>query len=129
MTRNGRRSRRLVVDDQVFLWSLSHTHQALGGGRYQDCCEVLQLRLSRSPGRLRITFRAGPGRSLPDGLGPSGLVGTGPDTLNLHRPGSARALLDEARARGWRPDSPLPEETDGWPLLTAITTRRRQSPA
>lgn len=125
MTRNGKKARRLVVDGDVFLWSLSHRHHALGDGRYQDCCDVLELRLFKAAGRLRIAFRPGPGRFLADGLTPSGQIGAaGSGSLNLHEPGTARALLDEARARGWRPASPLTEEVDGWPLFDAVTAHR-----
>ncbi len=115
-----------MVDGETFLWSLSHTHRALGDGQYEDCCETLVLRLFTARGRLRIVFRAGPGRLVPDGyLMPSGAVGTAlGTTLNLHEPGTARALLDAALARGWRPDHPSGEEMDGWTLFDAVAARR-----
>ncbi|MFJ9584666.1 hypothetical protein [Streptomyces acidicola] len=120
------KARHLVVDGQTYLWSLSHTHRAPGGGRYEDCCETVLIRLFKARGRLRIAFRAGPDRLVPDGyLMPSGAVGTALDrTLNLHEPGTARALLDEALSRGWCPDSSLTEEIDGWTLFDAVVTRR-----
>ncbi|WP_405819820.1 hypothetical protein OG241_30815 [Streptomyces sp. NBC_01390] len=125
MARKGK-ARRLVVDGETFLWSLSHTHQALGNGRYEDCCETFSIRRFRARGCLRIVFRAGPDRLVPDGyLMPSGAVGTAVGgTLNLHEPGTARALLDAALAQGWRPDDPLTEEVDGWTLFDAVITRR-----
>ncbi|TLS45403.1 hypothetical protein FE633_15170 [Streptomyces montanus] len=126
MARSGTKARRLVVDGETFLWSLSHTHRALGDGRYEDCCETLVLRLFKARGRLRIVFRAGHGRLVPDGcLMPSGAVGTAlGTTLNLHEPGTARALLDAALAHGWRPDHPASAEMDGWTLFDAVAARR-----
>lgn len=41
--------------------------------------------------------------------------------LNLHRPGVARALLDEAIARGWDTISPM--EIDGWEIFDAVQAR------
>lgn len=85
-------------------------------------------------GRPRLVFRGGPGRIVPDGYPvPSGIVGTAPDrTLNLHEPGTARALADVAPRRGWDPDGPEPREPDGWPLLDEAHTLRTgacQAPA
>ncbi|MFF5225333.1 hypothetical protein [Dactylosporangium sp. NPDC000521] len=45
-------------------------------------------------------------RLVPDGVLHSGGVVYGDDYLNLHRSGVARALLDEALDRGWRPADP-----------------------
>jgi hypothetical protein len=41
--------------------------------------------------------------------------------LNLHRPGVARAFLDEALAAGWSPDRQ--SELDGWSLFDAVLGR------
>jgi len=125
MVRGGKKARRLVVDGATFMWSLGHSHRALGQGRYEDCCEALDIRLFKARGRLRIVFRAGPERFVADGyLTPSGVVGTEERRLNLHEPGTARALLDEALARGWQPDNPEAQEIDGWTLYGAAATRR-----
>ncbi|WP_051797593.1 hypothetical protein [Streptomyces sp. NRRL S-337] len=105
---------------------VAHVHDAVGNGRYHGCCEILVLRLFKAPGRLHIHFRSGPYRLVPDGyVMPSGAVGTanGP-LLNLHEPGTARAFLDEALSKGWRPDDPLTEELDGWRLCDTVATRR-----
>jgi hypothetical protein len=45
-------------------------------------------------------------------------------SLNLHEPGAVRALLDEALARGWQPDTPGEVLLDGWSLLEGAATRR-----
>ena len=118
-----------MVDGATFMWSLGHSHRALGDGRYEECCENLDIRLFRARGRLRIVFRAGPDRFVADGyLVPSGAVGTEERRLNLHEPGTARALLDEALARGWQPDSPVAHQIDGWTLCgagaVAVAARR-----
>lgn len=48
-----------------------------------------------------ISFRAAPGRLVPDGFVHSGGVGTTEGGfLNLHEPGTVRAFLDAAMARG-----------------------------
>ncbi|TGB14727.1 hypothetical protein [Streptomyces sp. MZ04] len=126
MSRSEKKARRLVVDGNVYLWTLGHTHHALGDGRYEDCCEVLAVRRFRASGRLRVLFREGPGRFVPDGHLHSGAVGTeGGGFLNLHEPGTARALLDAALAQGWAPDDPAVRELDGWTLFEAVATRRR----
>lgn len=78
MARSDKRARRLVVKEESFLWTLSHTHRVLGNGQYEDCCETLVIRQFKARGRLRIVFRAGSDRLVPDGyLMPSGAVGTG----------------------------------------------------
>ncbi|MEV0321505.1 hypothetical protein ACIBKX_16250 [Streptomyces sp. NPDC050658] len=126
MPRNEKKSRRLAVDGNVYLWTVGHTHRALGDGRYEDCCEVLDIRLFRARGRLRVLFREGPDRLVPDGYLHAGAVGTaGGAFLNLHEPGTVRAFLDAALAQGWRPDDPPPLELDGWPLFEAAAARRR----
>ncbi|MBP8531660.1 hypothetical protein [Streptomyces sp. MK37H] len=126
MARNDRKARRLVVDGDTFLWSLRHTHRTLNDGRHTECRETLVLRLFRARGELRIAFRSGPGRTVPGGFPTaSGVVGTTEGGyLNLHEPGTARALLDEALARGWRPDDPTRRELDGWALFASVGNRR-----
>ncbi|MFC7104235.1 hypothetical protein ACFQQB_29615 [Nonomuraea rubra] len=43
--------------------------------------------------------------------------------MNLHEPGTVRALLDEAVRRGWDGDDPRTVCLDGWDLFTAAATR------
>lgn len=122
MPRRDDRARRLVAGEATYLWSVRHAHRvpAAGGA----CAEAVVLRREGSHGSLRITFAAGPGRAVPDGLLPSGVVGTGSEALNLHQPGTARALLDEALARGWDPAAATGETVDGWTLFAATHARR-----
>ncbi|WP_405411937.1 hypothetical protein [Streptomyces decoyicus] len=131
MARSEKKARRLLVGGETFLWALSHTHHALGNGQYEGCCETLVIRRFKARGRLRIVFRQGPGRLVPDGyLMPSGAVATTEGgLLNLHEPGIARAMLDEALAQGWLPDNALVQEMDGWTLFEAVATRRGAAPA
>ncbi|WP_335974532.1 MULTISPECIES: hypothetical protein [Streptomycetaceae] len=127
MARSSSRPRRLTVGDTTFLWSVRHRHDG-EPGRWTDCREVLCVRRLDTRGGLRIVFRGGPGRLVPDGYAPSGAVGTadGP-WLNLHEPGTVRAFLDEATARGWDPAAPAPQQVDGWPLFSAAAARRRST--
>ncbi|MFE4957025.1 hypothetical protein ACFRCW_23740 [Streptomyces sp. NPDC056653] len=128
MVRSSRKPRRLVVGDETFLWSVGHHHRT-DGGLYQACREVLTIRRSGARGRLLVVFRAGPGRLVPDGLLPSGAVGTAAGSwLNLHEPGTVKALLDEAVSRGWHPDNPPTEQLDGWGLFArAVQAQKRRS--
>lgn len=86
---------------------------------------MLRLRRLGTHGHLLIVFRGGPGRMIADGYAPSGAVGTGGGAwLNLHEPGTVRAFLDEATARGWDPSAPAARQFDGWELFTAAAARR-----
>ncbi|KIZ18766.1 hypothetical protein [Streptomyces natalensis] len=130
MVRRSRKPRRLVAGGETYFWSLGHEHEAEGPGRYRGCREILGIRRAGARGRLRVVFRGGAGRLVPDGLLHSGAVGTAQGAwLNLHEPGTVRALLDEAVARGWRPDGPSAEQRDGWELFDAVAARRGVIPA
>lgn len=60
-----------------------------------------------------------------DGFLPSGAVGTSDDVwLNLHEPGTVRALLDEAIARGWNAGDPEGMQIDGWTLFDQVAAHR-----
>jgi hypothetical protein len=124
-----RKARRLVVGEMVVMWSVRHAHRAGHDDEYpvyDDCREILALGLPRRPGRLEIVFRGGPGRSVPDGIGPSGVVSR-PDGrwLNLHEPGTVRVLHDLAAARGWAtPADTARVEVDGWLLFDRAAASR-----
>ncbi|WP_042421728.1 hypothetical protein [Streptacidiphilus anmyonensis] len=129
MPRRSRQARRLLVGDATYLWTVGHDHQhvedpATGHHRFVDCREILTLRRLGSAGRLSVVFRQAPGRLVPDGFLHSGTVGTTAGRwLNLHEPGAARALLDEASARGWAPGSTA--VVDGWRLFDVVVAQRR----
>ena len=128
MVRSGKKARRLVVGSEAFLWSLGHEHR-IEQGRYQDCREVLTVRRLGARGRLLIVFREGPGRLVPDGHVHSGAVGTAEGGwLNLHEPGTVRALLAEATTSGWQPDDPANAQADGWLFFDTVAARRSISP-
>ncbi|GGT47700.1 hypothetical protein [Streptomyces purpureus] len=122
--RRERVPRRLVVGETVWLWSVGHMHtvpDAPGRPRYPDCREVLTVRRADARhAQLRIVFRGGAGRLVPDGTGPSGVIrdATG-EVLNLHEPGVVRRLVDAATDRGVLPAAHGVAETDGWALLGA----------
>lgn len=129
MVRSGRKPRLCVVGEETFLWSVGHEHRvdeaAAPVGRYQDCREILTLRRRGIQGRLRIIFQRGAGRLVSDGYLPSGAVGTADDVwLNLHEPGTVRALLDEAVARGWSVGGTTTTQVDGWELFDVVADRR-----
>ncbi|MEV7558568.1 hypothetical protein [Streptomyces sp. NPDC089795] len=125
MPRNPRKARRLVVDGDTYTRSVRHSHSRPGGDA-GDCCESLTVHLAGARGHLRIVFREGTGRLVPTGYPMvSGEVSfTTGDSLYLHEPGTVRALMEEARARGWRPDGPSGMEIDGWTLFEGALRRR-----
>jgi hypothetical protein len=92
---------------------------------YKDCRDLVTIRRSGARGRLVVSFPEGPGRRVSDGCGADGVVGSRESGwLNLHEPGTVRALLDEARAGGWEPDDPAVKAIDGWLLLGPVAARR-----
>ncbi|NUL04336.1 hypothetical protein HRW07_14085 [Streptomyces lunaelactis] len=123
MARKLIRARRLVVDeDTVYMWSVRHKHTP-GAAGARDCRTTLSLRREGTTARLEIVFRQLPGRIISGGYWHSGAVGdTGQNSLNLHEPGAARRLLDEARERGLLPAAAGTTEVDGWPLFDAVAT-------
>ncbi|WP_035791663.1 hypothetical protein [Kitasatospora mediocidica] len=128
MVRSSKKARRLVVGGETFLWSLGHEHR-LEQGRYRDCRETLTIRRLGARGRLLIVFQAGAGRRVPDGYLPSGAVGAAEGgLLNLHEPGTVRALLDEAMTGGWHPNDPPAAQMDGWLLFDTVAVRRGVTP-
>ncbi|MEU6844360.1 hypothetical protein ABZ930_21070 [Streptomyces sp. NPDC046716] len=126
MPRKSSTPRRLVADGRTYLWTLLHSHDVTDQGRI--CRETLRLhpQPAGSTGTLRIVFTEEPGRFVPGGAPfGSGDVGlTSGASLNLHEPGAVRALLDEAWARGWRPEGQRSVEIDGWSLLEAAASAR-----
>ncbi|MES4901480.1 MULTISPECIES: hypothetical protein [unclassified Streptomyces] len=119
----SRSTRRLVVGEKTYLWSVGHAHE---GGERPDvstCRETLSLRLDGSRGRLLLTFRQ------PPAIGPTSTVGDHDrGWLNLHEPGVVRAFLDAALAQGWQPGATTGQEIDGFTLFPeALSARRAKS--
>jgi hypothetical protein len=126
--RKEKAARRLVAGGRTYLWRNRHRHRVPDGRGGVHCRQVLSLfpQPAGSGGPLRVEFADGPGRYVPGGFPfGSGDVGfTRGASLNLHEPGAVRALLDEALARGWQPDTPGEVLLDGWILLEGAATRR-----
>ncbi|GAA1694164.1 hypothetical protein GCM10009765_49270 [Fodinicola feengrottensis] len=119
MSRNDRKIRRLVVDGKDFLWSLRHANRS-DGNNFLDCGEILTIYRGEPSERLLIVFQQRPDRLVADGHGPSATVyAQGGVVVNLHKPGTVRALIDEAMQDGW----PTTRQIDGWPLVDAIAAR------
>ncbi|KAF0845655.1 hypothetical protein FNL39_10640 [Nocardia caishijiensis] len=57
-----RRSRRLVLADKVFRWSLTHRHTVGDDGAYRECRETLTVWPEGIRGCWRIVFADGPDR-------------------------------------------------------------------
>lgn len=112
-----------MVDGETFLWSVRHEHHT-DAGRYEDCSEVLTIRRPGALGRLRIVFASCPGHVVPDGRVPSGTVGTADGvSLNLHEPGTVRALVDAVTSRGGLIGGDAVTEVDGWTLFPKVAPR------
>ncbi|MDX3227175.1 hypothetical protein [Streptomyces sp. ME19-01-6] len=119
----SRSTRRLVVGDDTYLWSVGHLHEGGKQPDYSTCRETLSLRREGSRGRLLLAFLQ------PPAIGPMSTVGA-PDRgwLNLHEPGVVRAFLDAALAQGWDPGAVKGQEIDGWTLFPeALHARRAKS--
>ncbi|MFJ9520982.1 hypothetical protein ACIRPK_22345 [Kitasatospora sp. NPDC101801] len=131
MPRHPTKPRRLVADGHVYLWTLGHSHRPAENGSASGCRETLTLypQPAGSGGPLRIVFDEGPGRYVPGGfpLGSGDVGSTHGGALNLHEPGTVRALLDAAVSCGWQPQHPSAVELDGWPLLEAVVAARAQA--
>ena len=117
-----RKTRRLIGDGGTFVWTLRHKHlpnQLMD----RQCRDVLGIRREGDTGRLEVVFRGGPGRAVGDGCyrGQVGIVDG--VWLNLHMPGVVRAVLEEARERGWNPGNPALVRVDGWELVAAVAAR------
>ncbi|MDK1475175.1 hypothetical protein QNO07_17425 [Streptomyces sp. 549] len=127
MPRHPRTPRPLVADGHAYLWTTRHSHSRDRDGRPVDCRHILTFfpQPAGSSGPLRVVFAEEPDRYVPGGA-PAGSGDVGflhSAHLNLHEPGAARALLDAALARGWRPGHRRTVVVDGWPLLAAVAAR------
>ncbi|NUT45612.1 MAG: hypothetical protein HOV86_37035 [Thermoactinospora sp.] len=121
MVRNDRKPRRLVVGEETYIWTVRHAHDQ---GR--DCRETLTLRRDGTRGRAQVVFRSGEGRVVSGGFYmPSGSVATDGAWLNLHLPGTVRALLDEVIAGGWDPVDPTTLQVDGWSLIEKVAALQK----
>ncbi|MET9689822.1 hypothetical protein ABZY81_15280 [Streptomyces sp. NPDC006514] len=126
MPRPPDRARRLVVDGDVYTWSVRHAHHRPATGPAEDCRETVTVHLAGAPGCLRVDFRKRePGQYSPSGyLGQSGEVARmDGGSLNLYEPGTALALMKVARAQGWQPAG-ASKEFDGWTLFDATVAAR-----
>ncbi|MFC7218841.1 hypothetical protein ACFQLX_11765 [Streptomyces polyrhachis] len=109
----------MVVDGTVYGWCFAHRHDRVRG--YPGCSSTVTLWRPGGRARLRLVFQPGPDRVIADGYFDEGAAGRLSDRayLNLHEPGSVRALLDEALVRGLFPEKET-VEVDGWPLFDAV---------
>lgn len=109
----------MVVDGTAYGWCFGHRHDRVRG--YRGCTSTVTLWHLGSRSYLRLVFRPGSERIIADGYFEEGAAARLPDRayLNLHEPGSVRALLDEALARGLFPPAGS-VEVDGWPLFDAV---------
>ncbi|MBC9712410.1 hypothetical protein H9Y04_07475 [Streptomyces sp. TRM66268-LWL] len=116
---SSRRVRRLAVDDTTYEWCFAHRHDR--GRGYSGCRSIVTVWRPGSRARLRFVFRPGPGRIISDGYFEEGAAVRVPDRayLNLHEPGTVRALLDEHLAGGPFPGAGS-VEVDGWALFDAV---------
>src|SRR5262245_15904045 len=124
MTRSSRTPRHMVVGNETFLWSVRHEHHG-GEGRYEDCTDVLTVRRPGALGRLEFVFRLAPEHLPPGGREQPDTRGTAAGRrFSLHDAATVRALLEEARARGWRIGGDATASLDGWTLFEAVARGR-----
>jgi hypothetical protein len=110
----------MVANGAVYCWCFGHRHDRVRG--YPGCSSTVTLWRPGGQARLRLVFRPGPDRVIADGYFDEGAAVRLPERvyLNLHAPGSVRALLDEALVHGLFPAAGT-VEVDGWPLFDAVT--------
>ncbi|MFF9869926.1 hypothetical protein ACF1G0_31775 [Streptomyces sp. NPDC013953] len=77
-----------------------------------------------APGVVRVVFPSAPGRVVGGGGWGAHEGGVSQDRgyLNLHRPATVRAVIDELAAQG-RPFGPHAVDVDGWRLFDAVLGR------
>ncbi|MFI6108113.1 hypothetical protein [Streptomyces sp. NPDC051310] len=126
-----RRHRRLVAGSERYRWWVGHQHVTDAGpddppGRSRACREVLAVVREGSPGVVRVVFASGPGRVVGGGGWGAHEGGVSRDRgyLNLHRPATVRAVIDELVAQG-RPFGSHAVDVDGWRLFDAVLGRLR----
>ncbi|MEV5878474.1 hypothetical protein AB0L75_30470 [Streptomyces sp. NPDC052101] len=112
-----RRVRRIAVGGTVYGWCFGHRHDRVRG--YPGCSSTVTLWRPGSRACLRLVFQPASDRVI--GYLDEGAVMRLPDRehLNLHEPGSVRALLDEALVCGLFPATGQ-VEVDGWPLFDTV---------
>ncbi|MFE2267411.1 hypothetical protein [Streptomyces griseosporeus] len=109
----------MAVSGTEYAWCFGHRHDRVRG--YPGCSSTLTLWRAGDRACLRLVFRPASDRAIADGYFDEGAVVRLPDRayLNLHEPGSVRALLDEALVRGLFPRAGV-VEADGWPFFDAV---------
>ncbi|MEU6514104.1 hypothetical protein [Streptomyces sp. NPDC046978] len=109
----------MAVGGIVYGWCFGHRHDRVRG--YPGCSSMVTLWRSGSRTCLRLVFQPASDRAIADGYFDEGAVVRLSDReyLNLHEPGSVRALLDEVLIRGLFPAAGS-AEVDGWPLFDAV---------
>ncbi|MBN0046265.1 hypothetical protein JS756_19580 [Streptomyces actuosus] len=114
-----RRVRRMEAGGTVYGWCFGHRHDRVRG--YPGCRSTVTLWRPRGAACLRLVFHPSPGRVVAGSFFDEATVVRLPDRehLNLHEPGSVRALLDESLVRGLFPAAGT-VEVDGWPLFDAV---------
>lgn len=129
--RKHRRLRRLVVDGNVWHWTVRQRVRP----DYADCRLTLTFFTdgyrSGTGRRLSLVFAPGPHRIVSHTYFEAGTVLRLPDRsdLNLHEPGSARRLLEAAApALDLRP-ADRNVDVDGWPCFDQVVDGLQPSPA
>ncbi|MFJ6836983.1 hypothetical protein [Streptomyces sp. NPDC091209] len=122
-----RRYRHLIIGPERYRWWVSHQHvpdPEPGSVAGYSCREVLTFAREGSPGVIRVVFASGPDRVVGGGgwgAHEGGVSRIGGGYLNLHRPATVRAVIDEVLADG----RPFAHDThvDGWLFFEAALIR------
>ncbi|MFJ1864012.1 hypothetical protein ACIOD1_05225 [Streptomyces sp. NPDC088097] len=130
MARPDHAVRRLVVEGRTFHWSVRHVHHVRNPDGSLTCHDTLNLRLPPHGGRLRVVFPWGRGRILPGVGWVPGAAGAVPPgervAVNLHEPGTARAVVDRLLEDGWDPEDRHGRDVDGWDVSASVSRWRQE---
>jgi|GEM_PF-2513283 len=130
MTSVAEKTRKIAVGGTPFGWRVTHRHRIAPTGR-RCLHEFLAYRIGTSRAPFRLSFQ-GPSadaaydRGADYTLDHGGLwIGASSTMINLHRPATAAALIQQALDLGWTDAAPL-ILSDGFAFVHALPQQVRE---
>lgn len=133
MTSVAEKTRKITVGGTRFGWRVTHRHRSPTPGDGQRCLhEFLAYRIGTSRAPFRLSFLQGPSgdagyiQGADYTLDHGGLWLSASSTkINLHRPATAAALIQQALDLGWTDAAPL-ILSDGFAFVHALPQHVRE---
>jgi hypothetical protein len=126
MTSTAEKTRKITVRDTRFGWRVKHSHQGAPTPSGRLCLdELLAYRIGTSRAPLRLFFLEGPGGGA-EYFRQHGFlrVVASSIVINLHRPATVAALIQQALDLGWTDAAPL-IVSDGFAFVSAMPQQVR----